>query len=80
MGLTVRQIDGRRVGGLGRMPHVPRDGLDQEAARATALDGPLHALDGVLGQQLQHADVLPRTRTGAVLPLQVSAQLAENTR
>jgi hypothetical protein len=59
---------------------VPQDGLDREAARAAELDGPLHALDGVLGQELQDADVLPRPRRGAVLPLQVRAQLGENTR
>jgi hypothetical protein len=59
---------------------VPRDGLDQEAARAAELDGPLHALDRVLCQQLQHADILPRSRAAAVLPFEVGTQLGEHGR
>jgi len=59
---------------------VPDDGIDQEAGRATELDGPLHALDGVLGQELQDADVLPCPRADAVLSLQVGTQLAEYAR
>jgi hypothetical protein len=44
------------------------------------VDGAFDLGHGVLGQALQHADVLPRPARGAVLCFQVLPQLAENGR
>jgi hypothetical protein len=55
-----------------------QDGSDVVAvALAARDDGALHARHGVLGQQLQDANELPRTRLGTVLPLQGTTQFPE---
>jgi hypothetical protein len=43
--------------------------------RWTPLNGPLHARDGMLDEQLQNADVLPRTGVRAVTLFQTFAQV-----
>jgi hypothetical protein len=48
-----------------------QDGGDVVAiSLAAGDDGPLHPLDGMLGQQLQDPNELPRTRLGTVLLFQ----------
>jgi hypothetical protein len=49
-------------------------------ALLTRGDGALHALDGMLGQQLQDADVLPRAGRGTMLFFQGLPQVAEHRR
>jgi hypothetical protein len=63
------------------LPHTQQDGLDVVAvATAAHLDGPPHPVDGMILQQVQHADVVPAAAMGAVLTLQGRPQFAEDGR
>lgn len=66
---------------LGGTTAVSEDGLDIVAGPCVAQrDGTLDTRHGMLGQELQDADVLAGTGRGAVAPLEVAAQLAEHGR
>jgi hypothetical protein len=86
---NVQVAHGRRQGGqisrglsaLGGAARAFEDGLHLPAGGATAaLDDLLHALQRMLGQQLQDAHELTGARAGAVLPFQVRTQLPKQRR
>ena len=83
MGLTLRQIACRRgrrglVGIAAQTLHDRVHGI--MLADPTQVDGAFDLGHRMLGQALQHADVLPRPTRGAVLCFEVLPQLAEDGR
>ena len=58
----------RGVAGLGQACHNSNDSFGvQGLLRQALLDGLVHTLQGMLGQQLQHADVLARAGLSTVI-------------
>lgn len=72
---TIRQIQGRcRRRGRLRAADTQQQGFHVEAGRTAAgLDGTLHGVEAVVGQQVQDANIVLDATTRTVLTLQVAA-------
>ena len=80
-GRSVRQIDRRRRFVRLQALHAADDPIGVELLFAAALhQHALHPSKRMVGQKLQHADVLPRTSRLAMAIFQSLANLVENRR
>lgn len=78
---TIGQIQGRRRRRRLRAADTYQQGFHVEAGRrAAGLDGTLHLIEAMVGQQMQDANIVLDATPGTVLAFQVATQVVEERR